>query len=256
MDYRDNDIARMLPRLRLRQVDFATLFSGAEDLSAMKAIEMFLREEMRLKEEYKKEIRYKKSRLPARKTIAEFDFVFQPSVSKSTILNLCDMAWLDQAFNVCFLGPTSTGKTMLATILGYAALERGYDVCFEKMETLMDILKTRDFATPAKRRMKDLEKARLIIIDEIGYGKLGPSEAALFFGFISQCAERTSVIITSNKGFDEWDQFIDDTDIITAIVDRLIFRSEIINIDGPNYRKDKRQTIVSWKAFQQREAMP
>lgn len=247
MDYRADNISRMLPLLRLRQVDFAELFAGAEDLSAMKAVEMFLCEELRLKEEFKREQRFKKSRLPLRRTLAEFDFEFQPSVRKETVLNLLDMTWLDHAFNVCLLGPTSTGKTMLATVFGYEALDRGYEVCFEKMESLMEVLKKQDFVASARRRKKELDKARLIIVDEIGYEKLNPAEATLFFGFVSSCAEHTSLIITSNKGFDEWVQFIEDTDLITAILDRLIYRSEIINIDGPSYRKDRRQSIIEWK---------
>ncbi len=247
MDYRQSEVARLLPQLRLRQVDFAELFSRVEDLSSMKAVELFLCEEIRLKEEFKREQRFKKSGLPTRKRLAEFDFEFQPSVSKVTMLNLMDMAWLDHAFNICLLGPTSTGKTMLATILGYEALDRGYDVCFEKMGTLMEVLKKQDFVPAAKRRKKELDKARLVIIDEIGYDKLNPAEATLFFGFVSACTENTSLIITSNKGFDEWVQFIEDPDIITAILDRLIYRSEIININGASYRKDRRQSISEWK---------
>lgn len=70
----------------------------------------------------------------------------------------------------------------------------------------------------------------------------------MFFGFVSACAENASLIITSNKGFDEWVQFIEDPDIIiTAILDRLIYRSEIININGASYRKDRRQSISERK---------
>ncbi len=255
MDYRQDEVARLLPQLRLRQVDFAQLFSQTEDLSAMRAVELFLREELRLKEDFKREQRFKKSGLPTRKALSEFDFGFQPSVSREVVLNLLDMTWLDHAFNVCMLGPTSTGKTMLATVLGYEALDRGYDVCFEKMDSLMDVLKKQDFVPAAKRRKRELDKARLVIVDEIGYEKLNPAEATLFFGFVSVCAERTSLIITSNKGFDEWARFIEDTDIITAILDRLIYRSEIINIDGPSYRKDRRQSISDWKNAKRKREM-
>jgi DNA replication protein DnaC len=243
MDYRHAEVARLLPQLRLRQVDFAELFSQAEDLSAMKAIELFLCEEIRPREEFKREQRLERSGLPTRKRLTEFDFEFQPSVSKATMPGLMDMTWLDHAPDVCLLGPTSTGKTMLATILGYEALDRGYDVCFEKMDTLMEVLKRQDFVPAAKRRKKELDKARLVIVDEIGYDRLNPAEATLFFGFVSACAENASLIVTSNKGFDEWVQFIEDPDIITAILDRLIYRSEITDINGASYRKDRRQSI-------------
>lgn len=172
------------------------------------------------------------------------------------MLSLMDMTWLDHAFNICLLGPTSTGKTMLATILGYEALDRGYDVCFEKMDAPMGALKKQDFVPAAKRRKKELHKARLVIVDKIGYDRLIPAEAPLFFGFVSACAENTSPIITSNKSFDEWVQFIEDPNIITAILDRLICRSEIVNINGASYSKDRRQSISEWKnAERKRKSM-
>lgn len=94
----------------------------------------------------------------------------------------------------------STGKTMLATILGYEALDRGYDVCFEKMDTLMHSPETKDLVPASERRVRDLTRARLVVVDEIGYERLGQAEATLLFGFVSQCAEGTSLVVTSKKG--------------------------------------------------------
>ena len=239
---------RLLPRLRPGQVDLTGVFSNQTDLSPTHAVELFLREELRPEEEHKREVRSERSHLPPLKPLDEFDFGFQPSAGRQVVLNLMDMAWLDQALDVCLLGPTSTGKTMLATILGYEALDRGYDVCFEKTGTPVHAPETKDFVPASERRVRELTRARLVIVDEIGYEPLGQAEATLLFGFVSQCAERTSLVVTSNKGFDEWGGFIEDTDLVAAIVDRLIYRSEIINIDGPNYRKDRRQSISEWSS--------
>ena len=112
----------------------------------------------------------------------------------------------------------------------------------------MAVLEKKDFLSSAKKRMGELPKARLVIIDEIGYERLNPAEATLFFGFASDCEGERSLVIMSNNGFDEWTRFIEDSDIITAILDRLIYKSEIINIDGPSYRKERRQSITGWKA--------
>ena len=95
--------------------------------------------------------------------------IADPVQLQQVILNLMDMTWLDQAFNVCLLGPTSTGKTMLATILGYEALDRGYDVCFEETDTPVHVPETKDFVPASERRVRDLTRARLVIVDEIGY---------------------------------------------------------------------------------------
>ena len=67
---------------------------------------------------------------------------------------------------------------------------------------------TKDFVPASERRVRELTRARLVIVDEIGYERLGQAEATLLFGFVSQCAERTSLVVTSNKGFDEWGGFM------------------------------------------------
>ena len=95
-----------------------------------------------------------------------------------------------------------------------------------------------------KRRMKYLRKAALVIIDEVGFMPLTPAEAKLFFGFVSSMSEKTSLIITSNKGFDEWADFLGDATITTAILGRLIHHCEIINMTGNSYRLEHHRSIT------------
>ena len=92
--------------------------------------------------------------------------------------------------------------------------------------------------------MKFLRKADLVIIDEVGFMPLTPTEANLFFGFVSGMSEKTSLIITSNKGFDEWADFLGDATITTAILDRLIHHCEIINMTGNSYRLEHHRSIT------------
>lgn len=91
---------------------------------------------------------------------------------------------------------------------------------------------------------KYMRKAALIVVDEVGFMPLSPGEANLFFGFVSSMSERTSLIITSNKGFDEWAQFLGDATITTAILDRLIHHCEIINMTGNSYRLEHHESIT------------
>ena len=83
-----------------------------------------------------------------------------------------------------------------------------------------------------------------MIVDEVGFLPLDQSEANLFFGFVSSMSERTSMIITSNKGFDEWTEFLGDATITTAILDRLIHHCEILNMTGNSYRLEHRKAIL------------
>ena len=136
------------------------------------------------------------------------------------------------------------GKTHLALSLAVRGLGLGYTVAFETLDNLMTILKTVEISKASKRRMKCLHKAALVIIDEVGFMPLTPTEANLFFGFVSSMSEKTSLIITSNKGFDEWADFLGDATITTAILDRLIHHCEIINMTGSSYRLEHHRSIT------------
>jgi DNA replication protein DnaC len=95
------------------------------------------------------------------------------------MLRLCDMTWLEQAYNVCFLGPPGVGKTHLALALSVQALDLGYVVAFETFDNLMKLLKTEEISGASKRRLKYLSKAALVV-DEVGFMPLSPAEANLF----------------------------------------------------------------------------
>ena len=188
--------------------------------------------------------RIRNARFPRIKTFEEYDFGQQDGVTADQMNRLCDFVWLEQAFNVCFLGSPGVGKTHLAMALGYAAANAGYSVCFVTLEGLVRLLKTADISQPSKARLTQLRRANLVIIDEIGFMPVSKAEAHLLFSFISACYETKSLVITSNKGFDDWADFLGDQVIATAILDRLIFKCEIFNLSGEGYRIRHRQTIL------------
>jgi DNA replication protein DnaC len=237
-------VAPLLCNLHMPLIDFDAIYAGKNNLTPLETIELFLLEEQRLRTEKQTLLRRKKANLPAVKTINSFDFGFQRSVSKEQMLRLSDMTWVEQAFNVCFLGPPGVGKTHLALSLSGKALDLGYSVAFESLDSLMKYLKTEEISAASKRRMKYIKKAALVVVDEVGFMPLSPGEANLFFSFVSAMAEKTSLIITSNKGFDEWADFLGDATITTAILDRLIHHCEIINMTGNSYRLEHRQSIT------------
>lgn len=237
-----DSINSSLSRLRLEPVDFNNLFQ--EGISPLDSIHIFLREQVRLKDEKSTAIRIKRANMPPLKTFNGFDFGFQKSITKEQMLRLSDFTWLEDAYNVMFLGPPSVGKTHLATALGFLALDKGYTVSFTTLDDLIKVLKTAEIASSSKRKLKYYHKSDLIIIDEVGFLPVTKAEANLFFTFVSTMHEKTSLIITSNKGFSEWSGFLGDEVITTAILDRLVFKCEIFNMSGEGYRLKNRKSIL------------
>jgi len=176
-----NIIESLIGTLHLSQVNLDELFRSLADLTPLKSVELFLSDQLRIRLDKQNQIRRKRARLPFEKSLESFDFGFQRSIRKEQILQLSDMTWIEQSYNVSFLGPPGIGKTHLASALAMKALDKGYPASFTTLDELMKLLKTENISS---------------------------AEANLFFGFISRAVERTSLIITSNKGFDEWAEFL------------------------------------------------
>ena len=206
-----------------------------QDKSHLSFLDELLEEEVAAKEQRRIETALKISGLPFIKSIDEFDFTFQPRLNRQKVMSLFDLTFLQQKGNVIFLGPPGVGKTHLAVSLALKACQFGMSIYFTNMEDLIKKLrKDHEAGRPGKGR--SYYKSSLVVVDEVGYTPINREECNLFFRFIANRYEKTSTVITSNKAFSDWTELFHDPIIVTAVLDRLLHHSVVINIKGNSYR--------------------
>ena len=173
---------------------------------------------------------------PHLKEVKDFDFNFQPKINKQQILDFESLRFLENNNNILLIGNSGVGKTHLATAIGIAAAKKRVSTYFIKCHDLISQLKKAHIENRLETRIKHFSKYRLLIIDEIGYLQIGEEEAKMFFQLIDMRYEKKSTIITSNINLSDWGKIFSDSLIASAILDRLVHHSSIVNILGNSYR--------------------
>jgi len=213
----------------LRQLDGGSLPAPA-------ALEALLGAQINLRNTRRLVAAMRSSRLPAVKTLADFDFTFQPSLKREQIDSLHTLGFLERRENVVLLGPPGVGKTHLAISLAIAAAQSGRRVYYGTLADLITSLEEAQQAGHLLQRLKTLIFPSLLVVDEIGYLPISRTGAMHFFQLMSRRYETGSTILTSNKSFDEWGEVFGDDVMAGALIDRLVHHCHIVNIRGNSYR--------------------
>jgi DNA replication protein DnaC len=204
-------------------------------------LERVLRSEAEAADSRATDMIMKTASFPFVRTLEDFDFAFQASVSRKQVRELASCAFIERRENLIFLGPPGVGKSHLAVALGLEAAKRRLKVKFTTCADMVASLAQATRAGTYTTRLRTYVRPSLLIIDEIGFLPLGADDANLLFHVISHRYERGSIILTSNKSYGEWAEiFSGDAVIASAILDRLLHHSTTIAIRGQSYRlRDK-----------------
>ncbi|WP_457746979.1 IS21-like element helper ATPase IstB [Sulfurimonas sp.] len=183
---------------------------------------------------------------PAIKTLEQFDYTFSVGVNRKQIGELASLSFIKRHENIILLGECGVGKTHLAIALAYKAVQNRYKA---KFTTIAELLANANKAKKERKYdtfLKSVTNPSVLVIDEIGYFHMNKEEANHFFQIISKRYEKGSTILTSNLVFSKWTQvFAGDKVVTTAILDRLLHHSHIINIQGDSYRlKEKKESGI------------
>lgn len=184
---------------------------------------------------------------PFVKTLSDFDFSFQPSVSEAQMQEFCTLGFMEKAENIVFLGSSGVGKTHLAASIGVAAAKHHNITYFIKCSDLLQQLRKAKLENRLEARLKHFNHYKLLIIDEIGYLPIDKEDSNLFFQLIDMRYEKKSTILTTNINFGDWDSVFYDAVVADAILNRVLHHSHVVSITGKSYRL---------KDFEQEEPLP
>ena len=202
-----------------------------------------LNAEVKSREEKQLQMRYKAAKLPMSHNLDLFDFSMSNGLGVTQLNQLRELHWVEEGFNIMLAGPCGVGKTFIAAGLCADAINRGYKAYFRSMDEILSTIKMKDLTPSTRKEYRDLYTGQVIVIDDLMNLTVNREDGNLLFAFINAVYESASFIITTNRSPMEWAQALNDEVLASAILDRLLYKCELIQLSGSSYRMKNRKTI-------------
>jgi len=242
----------LLPKLRqlrlsgmVHTLDVRAAQAIERQLSPTEFLALLLDDELERRSQTRLARHLAQSGCDSQKTLADFNFSAAPGINRTLIQDLATCTFVSRHENVLLCGPTGVGKSHLANALGIEALKRDLRVLSRSLHHLLKSLHGARASGTQPRLMAKVLKADVLILDDFGLYPLTPQEAQDLYEIISERYERGSMIITSNRAFEEWAEVFNNDLLASAALDRLTHHTHTLIIHGESYRQRSRREEVS-----------
>ena len=169
------------------------------------------------------------------KPMSDFDWKWPKKIDRDIIECAFTLDFIKEGRNLIMIGQNGVGKSMIAKNICYAAVLAGYSVFFRSASALIEDLQCESPAA-RRRKLRTYGNAGLVCIDEVGYLSYDDNAADLLYEVVNRRYERRSVIVTTNRGFREWNEVFPNASCIVTLVDRLTHHADVTKIEGDSYR--------------------
>ena len=231
----DEPMAEMLKYLRLRGLlahwDRYIKIAGEQNFTPEQLLKYVVEQEHGIKQENSRLGRLTRAKIPQEFVMETFPFNRQPNLKKKKILTFYDsFDYMKRKQNGIWIGPTGTGKTGLATAFLIHAINQGYSGRFILFPELIEMLYQSVGDHSESTVIRKFASYECLLIDELGYVEIEPVQVGLFFTLMHKRHQQKTTLITSNLGFQQWDSFLKNSHLVSALVDRLTENSHVINM--------------------------
>lgn len=217
-----------------------------DKLSFVEFLERLLEDEVERRAQKQLLMRLRRASFTTEKTLEGFDWAFNPSLNKQQILDLATGQWIERKEGVLIVGPSGVGKSHLAQALGQEACRRGYSVLFTTVIKMLAQINGGRADSTRDKRLTGYLRPDLLILDDFGLKQLRDREPEDFYEVITERYERGSVMVTSNRDYQEWPAAFGDNPLMaSAALDRLAHRAHLITIKGASYRAKERPLVMA-----------